>query len=112
MINETRFLKCKVKDTGVGIEKEKMSRLFQMFGLVNENYINNQTGSLKIHDILFQGTGIGLSICKSLCVLLSGDIKVKSKKDFGTAFTFWIKDYIDKKSTEDDIVMYYVKLFE
>ncbi len=64
-----------VKDTGLGIEPEKLGRVFQRFAKLNN---------------FAQGTGLGLSICKTIIEQLGGEIAVSSEVGTGTTFTFWL----------------------
>ncbi len=66
-----------VKDTGIGIEKEKHSRIFERFFQV-ENVYTKQ----------FSGTGLGLAISKAYVELLGGNIWLKSEIGEGSAFFF------------------------
>lgn len=62
-----------VTDTGIGIEPEKVGRVFERFTKLN-NYA--------------QGTGLELSICKSIIERLGGKISLNSKFGKGTTFIF------------------------
>lgn len=64
-----------VKNTGLGIEPEKLGRVFQRFAKLNN---------------FAQGTGLGLSICKTIIERLGGEIAVSSEVGTGTTFTFWL----------------------
>lgn len=64
-----------VKDTELGIEPEKLGRVFQRFAKLNN---------------FAQGTGLGLSICKTIIERLGGEIAVSSEVGTGTTFTFWL----------------------
>ncbi|MFK2070380.1 ATP-binding protein [Bacteroides fragilis] len=64
-----------VKDTGLGIEPEKLGRVFQRFAKLNN---------------FAQSTGLGLSICKTIIERLGGEIAVSSEVGTGTTFTFWL----------------------
>lgn len=64
-----------VKDTGLGIEPEKLGRVFQRFAKLNN---------------FAQGKGLGLSICKTIIERLGGEIAVSSEVGTGTTFTFWL----------------------
>lgn len=70
-----RKVQISVKDTGVGIEKQNLRRIFEPF--YSSDMQKNK----------FSGTGLGLSIVKSLIENFGGDIKVSSKKGAGTTFT-------------------------
>ncbi|WP_299397321.1 tetratricopeptide repeat-containing sensor histidine kinase [uncultured Gelidibacter sp.] len=63
-----------VEDTGVGISKENLSKLFQ-----NNNFTTVGTQNEK-------GTGLGLTICKELVELNHGKIWVESTPNVGTKF--------------------------
>ncbi|MBW7856946.1 MAG: response regulator [Leptonema sp. (in: Bacteria)] len=65
-----------VIDTGIGIEQERINKLFRRFVQEDET-ISSRYG----------GTGLGLSIVHELTQLLGGTISVKSKKKEGSVFT-------------------------
>ncbi|HRG47433.1 MAG TPA: ATP-binding protein, partial [Leptospiraceae bacterium] len=68
-------LRCSVKDTGIGIPKEELNRIFEPFTQVaNQNHT------------LYGGTGLGLTITSRLVELLGGSIEVESEFGIGTAF--------------------------
>ena len=73
-----------VKDTGVGIPKDKMKRLFTRF--YDGDYRRNRTF----------GTGLGLALTRDLIYLLGGRISCDSKEGRGTTFTLEIP--INKES--------------
>lgn len=62
-----------VRDTGIGIEADKLGKVFERFVKVND---------------FAQGTGLGLSICKTIIERLGGNISVSSEAGKGTTFTF------------------------
>ena len=65
-----------VEDTGIGIDEENLSLIFEAFRQVDQSY-NRQYG----------GTGLGLAIVSKLCELLGGQITVKSSVGQGSLFT-------------------------
>ena len=65
----------KIKDSGCGISKENISKLFMNFGKLDEHKEQN-----------LRGTGLGLSICKSLIELMGGSVSVESEVGVGTTF--------------------------
>jgi signal transduction histidine kinase/CheY-like chemotaxis protein len=69
-------LTFEVTDTGVGIRQEDLEKLFNSFGRVD---IQNHP------DI--EGTGLGLTIARSLCRAMDGDISVTSEYGKGSVFT-------------------------
>jgi len=66
----------RVEDTGTGIKKEDLPRLFKAFEQVDK------TKNRKV-----VGTGLGLLICKSFIDMMEGSITVESEYGFGSAFT-------------------------
>lgn len=66
-----------IKDTGVGIPRDKLSIIFERFRQVDKTLSRNREGS-----------GIGLSLVKSLIELHGGNIEVKSDLGKGTEFIF------------------------
>jgi len=70
-------LEVRVIDTGVGIKKEDMDKLFQPFQQIDVSPTKKS-----------EGTGLGLHLSKKLADLLSGDISAKSEYGRGSEFTF------------------------
>jgi signal transduction histidine kinase/ActR/RegA family two-component response regulator len=68
-----------VRDTGIGMSNEHLSRLFQPFVQADPS-ITQQYG----------GTGLGLTITRRLAQLLGGDVTVRSKLGEGSSFTLHI----------------------
>ncbi|MGP5550607.1 ATP-binding protein [Psychrobacter namhaensis] len=74
--NETMTLCIEVTDTGVGIKAESLEAIFDAYDQAN-----------KFTHRLYGGTGLGLSVCKSLVDLMGGYIDVDSKVGVGTTFS-------------------------
>lgn len=78
--NEQGFAVTKVKDTGRGISKENMYKLFQKFNMVGDTHLTKDRG---------QGTGLGLYLSKSLVELHGGRIWAESEGEGkGATFSF------------------------
>ena len=76
-------LKFSVIDSGVGMEKAELQKLFQ-------KYFQTKSG------VQFGGTGLGLSISKQLIELMGGQIHVESTPGVGTQF--WFELNLEKSS--------------
>ena len=89
---EEVVLDVSVKDTGTGIKKEDMDRLFEKYARINEE---------KNRDI--EGTGLGLSITLQLLRLFGSTINVESEFGKGSVFSFKLKQAISDKTPIGDI---------
>ena len=69
-------LTMKVEDTGVGIKKQDIGKLFVSFNQVDTHYSHG-----------LEGTGLGLAISKALCQMMDGEISVESEYGKGSVFT-------------------------
>lgn len=74
---EGKWLEVSVKDTGMGIAKEDLAKIFDKFYQVGERVATD-----------ISGTGIGLSIAKEIVELHGGKIWVESEKGQGAKFSF------------------------
>ena len=85
--DDTR-INFKVSDTGIGIPKNQIDKLFSAFQQV-------EAGTSR----KYGGTGLGLSISQTLVELQGGKIKIDSEENKGATFSFELK--YDKVSNED-----------
>ncbi|MBT5166943.1 MAG: response regulator [Opitutales bacterium] len=85
--HQSAELKVVVKDTGIGIDPDKMSRLFKPFSQVDASISRR-----------FGGSGLGLAICKNLVELMGGRIRLNSKLNEGSEFSFTIPFEIGQES--------------
>lgn len=76
LIYEDNKINIIIEDTGIGIPEDKLEHIFDRFNDVNKGFIGNVYGS-----------GIGLSMVKSMVNLIGGTIGVESKLNVGTKFT-------------------------
>ena len=67
---------ARVRDTGIGIAPEQLGRLFQPFSQCED-------GPTRRYD----GSGLGLVLCRSFCRMMGGDVGVESEPGKGSTFT-------------------------
>ena len=101
------YVYIKVKDNGIGIPKEKLNSIFEKFVRIDETLSRENEGS-----------GIGLSIVKSLVDMLNGNIYIESKVNEGSEFTIEIpnvrfaEDVKDYDVREENITLELSDIYE
>lgn len=88
MIKEKGYINISIKDNGIGIEKERLDSIFDKFTQIDKSNLRGTAGS-----------GLGLSIVKSLIELHGGIIEVHSEINKGSNFI--IKIPITKHSNSE-----------
>lgn len=81
--NEICELSVQVKDTGIGIRKEDIRKLFQVFERIEEK--RNRT---------IEGTGLGINITQQLLTLMGSTLQVESVYGEGSCFSFRLKQKV------------------
>jgi PAS domain S-box-containing protein len=80
-----------VRDTGIGVRREKQKIIFDRFRQVDES-LNSQFG----------GTGLGLAISKNLVNLLGGEMWIESEENQGSTFYFTLP-MLENKTSDKSI---------
>ncbi|HUE76843.1 MAG TPA: ATP-binding protein [Longimicrobiales bacterium] len=81
-----------VADTGIGIKKEDLAKIFDDFRQVDQSPTRE-----------YGGTGLGLSITRKLVALLDGDIEVQSEYGQGSCFVIELPVRLDPGSREEQL---------
>lgn len=86
------YARIEVRDTGIGIDSEYLSLIFEPFRQTSEGYSRR-----------YEGTGLGLTITKKIVEVLGGSITVQSQKGKGSVFMVEIPDNIKHSNIESQI---------
>ncbi len=84
-------LRFTIRDTGIGMSKEYLPKIFDTFSQ-EDAAATNKYGS----------SGLGMAITKSIVEMMNGEIKVDSEKGVGTTFTVSVTLMNSDKKIEDD----------
>lgn len=80
---EAVILKISVEDTGIGIRKEELDKLFEAFERLDERRNSH-----------IEGTGLGLNITKELLLMMGSELQVESEYGKGSHFHFLLEQQI------------------
>ncbi|PCJ16147.1 MAG: hypothetical protein COB02_17060 [Candidatus Cloacimonadota bacterium] len=92
--NKDSELSISVEDTGIGIEKSQIKKIFLAF---------EQTENQSFEK--YGGTGLGLAITKQIVELMGGEINVESQLDKGSIFSVRIPDVKFKEEIEEQLMI-------
>ncbi|UJP63727.1 PAS domain-containing hybrid sensor histidine kinase/response regulator [Mongoliitalea daihaiensis] len=95
IIDDTIMLLFEVKDSGIGIPKNKISELTEPFFQLDGSNTRE-----------YQGTGLGLAISKKILELMGGELLIESEEGLGSVFSFSVfaKSISEKAIPEQQIV--------
>ena len=74
-----QFVALTIRDTGIGISVENMTKLFQAFSQIDSSLARK-----------FEGTGLGLAMVKRLAEIHGGTVAVASAEGEGSCFAVWL----------------------
>ena len=95
--SEKGLYEIRVKDTGIGISQEFAERIFESFEREHSSTVSR-----------IQGTGLGMSITKSIVDMMGGTIEVQTEQGKGTEFILYVElrikeqSQVQEKSTEGE----------
>ena len=84
-------LRFTISDTGIGMSKEYLPKLFEAFSQENTSSTNK-----------YGSSGLGMAITKSIVEMMNGKIEVDSEKDKGTTFTVTLTLQDSERKPESD----------
>jgi nitrogen-specific signal transduction histidine kinase len=83
-------VRVNVSDTGIGIAKEHLRRIFEPFYQVDNSLMRQH-----------EGAGLGLAICQRLVETMGGEIGAESRPGVGS--TFWFSLWLERRRSLDEI---------
>ncbi len=91
--HEQEWVSFSVQDTGIGMNLEQQEKLFQAFTQADESFTRK-----------YGGTGLGLTITRKFCQMMSGNIQVASELGKGSIFTITLPAHYRDRHDHDSIV--------
>jgi signal transduction histidine kinase/DNA-binding response OmpR family regulator len=85
------WIVLQVKDTGIGMSREQLSRMFQAFSQADASTVRK-----------YGGTGLGLAITRHFCRMMGGDVTVASEPGAGSTFTLRLPAEVRDPAREPD----------
>jgi signal transduction histidine kinase/DNA-binding response OmpR family regulator len=85
------WIVLQVRDTGIGMSREQLSRMFQAFSQADASTVRK-----------YGGTGLGLAITRHFCRMMGGDVTVASESGKGSTFTIRLPAEVRDATKEPD----------
>ena len=85
------WIVLQVKDTGIGMTREQLGRMFQAFSQADPSTVRK-----------YGGTGLGLAITRRFCRMMGGDVTVSSESGVGSTFTLRLPAEVRDAAKEGD----------
>jgi signal transduction histidine kinase/DNA-binding response OmpR family regulator len=88
---DTCTLRFSMKDTGIGMDKEYIPRIFEAFSQEDSTATNR-----------YGGSGLGMSITRNFVELMNGDVRVESEKGVGSVFTVTVRLKASERTAQQE----------